>query len=325
MNEFLRFLLFAFVALTISSCSSDDNLDGVWALAYEKSEGGIHQKDFRTLLDFNGKRLTVVRIGDFDRMDFDAFSYENLSFEENFSNLSLTLDGQKFTTRTWKDSLVLESSDGYSLLFLRLDPQLKKVKIPEDYFNDSFAFVGTKFSDSIDFVNDSTFVHTGTFNESHPATTWNILKYNGYQFFCIHESITNFLIMPSLVTPEAIHFWKKPNVILKRTTGRLERSKLFGLWKAFKEEDMSSIGLYLFSKDLPKVISISNESISYELGNDSFNQKWNITHDGQRIYFDNIFDEYGSWRILDSKGDTLILKFVDKQGMREVAISYFKE
>lgn len=331
MKRIVRYLLAGIVALSICSlhaCTEKTGIEGTWIMAYSQSEGGEREPSMRRVLfDFEGNLANWVTIGDLSTGELAKVLIRKGEFSINGSDLVIKIqdeDEMVFQLTIWADSLMLnfDKPVNTNLIFRRLQPSLKSDRISRDCFVGSHVIKGRNYQDSLDFINDTLLIYTGKYNMNFPSATWDIVNYKEFHFLNIHDELAPFWLIRSCSDKEInleLPQFRNLKYTLTPTRSSISKSNLFGTWKELDDGQVLPPKPHSFTRaDQLLTLNFATDKMTIDQYRKSQKLKWDISHDGKRIYFiDQILKNEGSWKILDLNEDVLTIRISKSNGFRE--------
>jgi len=316
------------ISLGLISCEENVKLEGVWYASYYIN-GEKKEKVFEKMLwDFSDTQLFNVQFGDMSTGNHDTTLIDSTRF--NLVGDTLKLDGGDFHLKYYEDSIIVSPIGiNKTLVLKRLSERYRDVDLQSMHLNGAFILSGESYKDSLTFINDSIFLHTGKYNMNFPAYKWQIIKYRGFSFFNVHDALFPIGLIKSWSENEVVISYppNKKSFRLKHINSINNSGLLYGSWneisasgptKPYPMERTKEEALYRLVFE-PDSLRIHKYGRYQKL-------QWNLTSDSKRIYFiDRIFKEEGSWKIEYLSSDTLVIRRSIYSGAAEEIIRLKKE
>lgn len=300
--------------LILSSCqNSGKATDGLWYAAYTIKSGHPEDMSETTLIDFEGENAYIVQLRDMANADYRHMVIDTVKFDPSSSQLYLK--DQVATILSFKDSLVISFDDLSQKVILRRMPlSAKDMTITKECFNGSFVIPDDNISGSIEFINDSVLLHTGSYGPTgpSPAVKWHLSNYKGYKFFVQHTHFAPAMFVTSccstgveLERPSV----QRHKVMLTPTARSGNKNKLLGYWEEIERSSpLPPPPPNMSSEDLLYRIKINKDSLTFNQRRTTTTYKWDLTADGEEIYFINkLFTPSGTWKVNRITDSTLTL------------------
>ncbi len=327
-----RLINILFFLLILSSCNQENRLDGLWYIAYSINDSNkIENLHETTLIEFESNRLYTIRIRDFSTGELDKVTIDTSTFEIHDS--IIRFKGIRAKIKISADSIILNINKPKKVLVLRrLESNLKRVKLTDNCFKGSYLITGEKYMDSIDFINNSTLIHTGKYDMNFPAKKWEIIDYKGFKFFNVHNELFPVTIVKSCSGDKIeLYYPFKENftLTLTPTKSKISSKQLIGNWmelQNFNVKPPPPPDPNLNPEDAFFELKISQDSIQIKRFKRTKKLSWNLTSDGKRIYFkERILENDGSWKIIQLTDSTLTVRISRQSGFREEIIRLKKK
>lgn len=315
-----KIILFIFVVCTLASCSDKSDLDGVWMGAYQlhHREEGDAYSPLKLLFEFDGDSLHSKFFGSGDGSN----GYQKTSAFQRKDGYILpkgntaVMDSLKIVSIT-TDSLVFRLFSNYErdLVFKKVR-SISKVKT-DLLYGRSFTLQSGGLTDTLEFVNDSLFLHMRNLRNSTPVKNWKIDSYKNLNFIVLDLPNTVPMLIDTIQN-SAINlrfFYKKiKNARLKPLPKKWDLSQLKGNWVCWDavatgadlpqwvEEDANR-GEYLYFS--------ANNQLKRSLFGKEEHYSWKATGNHQGIYFPDKLNDGGIhayWKILDLSSDRLLIE-----------------
>lgn len=315
-------------SLLISACNQENKLEGLWYAAYKQQKNGKSEALYeKLLLDIKNDSCYTIRIGNLATGDLDEIIIESHFFDKE--NESLHFDNRNFDVFFQGDSLTLkpkgeiDSLAIYKIIVLRkLKTKYKNLHCSESNFNGSFVISGENYTDSLDFVNDSILIHTGEWNLNFPANKWEIINYQNFSFFYIHDE-TFPLTLIKFCSKDSIlleyPFKKDYGLVLHPTESLDSSEELIGVWNEIQDSvPRPPLPKKFDEQDLYYNLELNKDSVTIRIRGNEQKLKWHMSSDGKRIFFLNKeIRDTRSWKILDFDGDKLTIRINSETGSTE--------
>ena len=234
-------------SLFVSACNQENKLDGLWYPAYKQRENGNPEPlNEKLLLDIKGDSCYSITIGNQATGDLNEIIIKGHSYDRG--NNTLYFDYRNFYAILKGDSLTLKpigKIDSFEILntivLRKLNLKYKNTQCLNKSFKGSFVMSGENFTDSLDFINDSNLIHTGEWNLNLPANKWEIINYQDFNFFYIHDyvfplTLLKFCSKDSIVL--GYPFKKDYNLTLHPTKTVDISNKLVGEWNEINDSTL---------------------------------------------------------------------------------------
>ncbi|AEV31918.1 hypothetical protein Oweho_0907 [Owenweeksia hongkongensis DSM 17368] len=323
-------LLYLLCFLFIISCNTPERLDGLWFIAYSKDKG--EKADFRgarNLLHFHGSEVHTIQAGDFAANKLNRISIDTSKYQLNDTILNLW--GENISCRITSDSIVLSQFLGIEGMVILLPLKHQGFEVEHNFFKDSWSFQYFGFEDTLDFINDSLFIHTGDLNVYLPTESWSTFEYNGITFLLFNSGILPWMAPITKCTEDTILFENiyrpKQNIALFKVESVSRHNQLIGTWRQGHPDDdrqppPPSPGMT--EADRPIKMTFGPDSVTLTKWDGEETLKWDLTSDGKRIYFiDKIKEKWGSGKIVRLTDDHLFLR-MSGNSMEEDTLKLFR-
>ncbi len=300
-------------------------LDGVWILAYSLTNNNNPEPvHVRTLMDFKNDSVNMISIGDLSTGDLSKVQIEKSKFKLKKNESVIAFAGGQFKISYSTDSLILQSGRESRLVFKRLNQKLRTKELASNCIRGAYVITSEKYQDSICFINDSTLIHTGDNEINFPTKKWSIVTYNGFQFLNIQD-IFNPLTVIKSCTPDKItlvySYQNELEFVMVKTRTLIQKEKLIGRWTEIRSNIKRPAPPNLDKQDQYYVLTLDQDSIQIQIMGRHKKLKWDLTTDGKRIYFkDKVFNEDGSWKLLDLTDSTMTFRESRYNGLEEEII-----
>lgn len=314
------------IALLLSSCAKKNALEGVWYGAYTFSNDKKETLSETTLFEFRDDKLFTVKIRDFSTGELDKVSVENAKYK--LENGKLEFNSYSPKIQITNDSLTLEF-ENQKLVLRRIPESLRNLNINADCFKGSYSLNSKNYQDSIDFVNDSLLIYTGEYDQNFPGKKWQLVDYAGFKFLNIHEELQPVVIIKSCNSESIDLVYPTVEIIdikLTPTKGKIETKQLIGEWTEIHNSELTlPPPPNLTKEDLLLSLRIKSDSIEIDKYRRTKTYKWDLTADGNKIYFiDRILENQGSWKLLDLSDSTMTVRISSQSGFKEEIVKFKK-
>jgi hypothetical protein len=325
------------IALTFSSCNKD-KIEGMYILENSEVDEDFYSYS-RTLFDFNQDSVTIIKFGDYSTGQLGEKSVERLPVE--YGKNYLSIGEYKFDFRESNEGFEL-SPKGDFTNSLKLSPLKADKSIVEDsraLFNGSFKVTSNDFVDSLDFITDSTVLHT-SHSTNAPGHSWTINNYKGIQILNIHDELFPLLVIQKTKTDTIYtRFFGGDQRVVKFTPTSTELSPqdLIGSWIEVESSltkgpppppssnGESRLNYYNHYLDIQSDSQLAHTMTVHYLGK-SVNRNWNLTWDGNKIYFpENVRNIAGLWDLYEITDSTLTIGINNSSGSSEERIKLKKK
>lgn len=307
--------IISIVALLLSllSCQSKNELEGIWMGAYtlRYTDTDSTFNTMNLLFDISEDEIIMKNFA-FHRNEMeDSEEHFKYSLEDNRIVLQSTRLKSKMPEtllieKIDRDSLILKNlgEENLEFCFKRIENRTKKINPiiqPKAY-----RYASPFLTDSLDFINDSTVLHIGSVFDVSRVSDWKIDTYKNLEFLLIDRGLISIPIM-------LIEYDSRGTIGLKYYHENIYKSqleyleyqkdigKLVGNWKAeypkfFECDDFFSVNI---TKDSISINNFENRTITHE--------KLQLNSTNEFIYFPN--NRYQSvWKILNLNDSTLTIK-----------------
>jgi hypothetical protein len=308
----IKQLLICISLIGLASCNPKPKIQGLWLLAYTQIDG------------MKPESLSTKTIFDISDKEIQSITFENYGVSASFNGI--TVDSKpiqlqelekEFEITIYEDSLTMipRKNSNQKTVFWRVPEEFKDKPIDKDCFKGSFLLSTPFIEDSIDFVNDSIMLHTGSINEE--AVKWQLFRYKEFNFFNSNDVSSQLTLVKncdiekiSLTYPSP----KRINFTLTKTKPLVVKENLYGEWIAVTNRDLPPAPNAKDEKIESYGLTISQDTlIIHDLGYKQ-SHKWNLSNDGKRLYFiDEILKpnplSSRTWKVvgLDKNNLTLIM------------------
>lgn len=313
MKNIICIISIVVLLLSLLSCQSNNELEGIWMGAYtlRYTDTDSTFNEMNLLFDISEDELNV-KVFAFNNDEIeDSEEHFKYSLKENriilLSNrLKSKMPDTILIETIGKDSLVLKNLGDENLKFCFKRIENKAKKINPIIQRKAYRYTSPFLSDSLDFINDSTVLHIGSVFDVCHTSQWKIDTYKNLDFLLIDRGFLTIPIMLIESNSEKIielkYYGKKIHKAqLQPFEHSKDVSKLIGNWKAkypkfFECDDFFSANI---TKDSISINDIQNRTISHE--------KLKLNSTNEFIYFAN--NPYQSvWKILSLNDTTLTIK-----------------
>lgn len=287
-------------------------LYGIWIGTYQVSNG--MKVPLKMLLDFEEDSLTIKSFG------FSKYEGEKIDITDRYllEGQKIVFDTQEFIIeKCKKDKLVLHlevENHKSKLFFTRI---IESHKLSTTLAHKSFRKGNEKYTDSIDFVNDSTLLGIGTTANVFHKTEWKIEEYKNLSFLVIYG-----FHLPYLVTYDKgnviglrCYFKKSIDLQLTQLQNSKDPARLYGKWKGqFPDCYELPVPYSNISDEVNNIIEavIKTDSITIYKHGYVMNFEMNRSSNGDILFWEwkNIGMEY--WRILSLCENEMMVEITDK-------------
>jgi putative VirB-like lipoprotein len=318
--------------LILTSCSKTEELDGIWFIAYNDfPDYKAEPSQQKTLLEFDGKFVYTIKIGDLSTGDLSSVIIDTALF--SFNNSVLQIDKEKLNVIYSQDSIIFNHEDAPQTrtVLKRLNPNFKNKDFKETNFSGSYSISSKFYNDSIDFINDSIVIFTGEYSSNFPVYNWKTIDYGGFKFLNIQNELFPLLMFKSQTDKETTFEYpiqKNKDFIFSKLNIPSLSDNLIGRWQEIKINIPKPLPPFVGIKDGDQYYNLSFTKDSLLINHFGRNEKirWSLSGANQRIYFiDKIMNEQGSWKILELTKDILTIRISKDSGFNEEIIYLKKE
>jgi hypothetical protein len=320
-----RLLLLILFLLLSSSKTQKIEIDGVWILAYSLTTTNSTEPVYvKTMMDFKNDSVSIISVGDMATGDLSIVQIEKFKYKLKQNQSVISFASQKSKLFYTTDTLTLQSKHSSKLVFKRLHSNLKTKDFANSCFAGAYVIRGGEYQDSLCFINDSTLILTGSNDMNSPTKKWNIVKYKGYQFLNIQD-ILNPLTVSKSCSPDQVklvyHYQKEMEFVMEHAKQSLSKEKLFGQWAEIPSTLRPPPAPARTEGDQYYHLTFEQELLHIKLFGRIKSLKWDLTADGKRIYFkDKLFQEDGSWKLLEVTDTTMTIMKSRNSGLEEVIV-----
>lgn len=310
-----KYLFLLWTCVFLVSCKQPKELEGIWFIAYSKiSDGEPDYSSERNLLHFDGDKVYTIRVGDFASRELNKVSIDTSYYQ--ISDTTINLWGEAVNCIVSADSIVLTGIQGSVERMMVLYPvNQRNWEVKNDYFKDSWSFQYFGFQVTLDFINDSIFIHTGELNIYLPTESWNTFEYNGITFFLFNSGFQPWMAPITKCTEDTILFENiyrpKQSISMFKTESVSRQNQLIGKWRqgpTDNDRQPPPLPPGMTEADRPISISFDTDSVTITKFGREETLKWDITADGKRVYFiDKINKRWGSGKIVRLTDNQLFL------------------
>ena len=326
--------LFYILTLTLLfySCGHKNRLEGIWIISYTQKDNEEPSQLFqKELLDFDDNKLIIVSFDDFPTNN-GGIHTEEVSYLFDKLKSTIKIEKDELKIEIYQDSIILIKTDSsiYRLVLRRIMESNQKSEITSDNFKGSFIITGKNYQDSLDFINDTTLLHTGMHNTNSTTDKWGIVKYKRYYFFNIQDEFFPLMLIKSCnkdsIELEFIYIDNR-KFTMTPTKSLIKSKELVGNWTEFSNsETKPPLPPGLKRESQYYRLSIEQDSIRICRYYNDEKLKWCMSNDGKLIYFsDKIFESCSSWKILGLTDEILTLKICTSSGFEERIIQFKRE
>lgn len=316
------------LSLGLISCKENVKLEGVWYASYyingEKKEPVFE----KMLWDFSDTQLFNIQFGDMSTGNHDTVLIDSTNFE--LIGDTLRVDEGNYLLDYNEDSIIVSPIGINKMLVLkRLSNRYRDLNIKNRHLKGAYILSGGAYLDSLDFINDSIFLHTGKYNMNFPAYKWRIIKYRGFSFFNVHDALYPIGLIESWSEKEMVISYRsqKESFILMPTKNQDNSDLLYGSWNEIRNSEPTepSAMARTYGDQLYNLV-FEPDSLEINRYGHSKKLKWELTSDNKRIYFiDKIFKEGGSWKIEYLSNDSLVIRWSIYSGSAEKTVKLKKK
>lgn len=312
-----RYLILLLTCFFLVSCKQHKELEGLWFIAYSKISDGEPDYSYeRNLLHFDGDKVYTLRVGDFASWELNKVSIDTSYY--HISDTTLNLWGEKVNYTVSVDSMVVTGVlDSVERMIVLFPVKSGGTELKADIFSGAWVFESFGIKDTLDFINDSIFVHTGYLNVSAPVEGWSMFSYYELNFFLLNNGVQPWLAPIARYAGDTILFQNiyRPTHEIKmyKVKPVSREDQLLGTWRQGPLESVLK-----FLPPPPPGIADIDRLVKMTFGPDSVTitkfgreetLKWDITADGKRVYFiDKISERWGSGKIVRLTDDQLFLR-----------------
>ncbi len=302
-------ILFTFILIT--SCSNKvKEFEGVWITVSQFNEEeeprpSIAQKIF----DFESDSVNIVKLGNYASGNLGEITEEKLLYKSNTDQITIYSEIETLVFDfVHQDSLILkfhikEQNINRSIVLTRIEKG-KELNAP---LTGSYNYTWLDNKEIVSFINDSLSIGL---NQKKP-TKWKIYNYKGINLFVyqqyLHQVATiwnNHSDTINLI----YHAKPKLKVTMTRREQQWNRNDLIGSWSKYKLGVDSELPPPP-PPELPVVdwkMKINSDTMFFNIANRPSKESWEITDDGNFIYFPNKpIDENYFWEIKSVNNDSI--------------------
>lgn len=275
--------------LLFSSCKQETRIEGLWYAAYLLCDSAIPEPLHETtLLEFESNILYTIRIRDLLTGELDKVTVDTSTYE--LQDSVIRFEDYRAKVKVSSDSIILSFGEPKQrIVFRRVESYFNKVEFDDNCFKGSYLISGETYNDSLDFINDSVLIYTGTYSLNFPAKKWSIIDYKSFKFFNVHNELFPVTIIKSCSQEKVeLYYPFKENLIftLTPTKSKISSEDFIGEWVEFQNSGIGPpLPRGLNPQDAIYNIKIDQDSIQIIRYKRTLNFSWNLTSDGKRIYF----------------------------------------
>lgn len=298
------------LVLILFGCNSQPKVEGVWYQSYRIINGKKNDSGFRSskLLEFRDDQFIYVRLGDpsSGKLGEAIIDTHDLKFTDD----KLVWGSETVGFHHSADSIVIYNGT-ISLVYKRLNPELKNVEVNPQHFIGAKQFTGEVYRDKVDFVNDTLMLYTGQYYQLSPDFGWAVVDYAGYKFLNIFSNFTPVMVIESC-DPDLIELSYPGYMEMEFTLTPSEtlrgKDDLMGYWE-LTEDDFLTPSLPSLPGDcFQETVWFKEDSLKIQHPLWAEHVKWELSHDGSAIYFrDPNANELRIWKVQEVSESKLTL------------------
>jgi hypothetical protein len=316
----------------ISGCSKQKTKwEGIYQLAYVSNDNEIQLFSSKLLLDFSSDSLSTVWIGDVSTGMLDKIQVEKSIIASSTRENEVNLHGEKFRLTSFQgDSVALRSVNDvktYAVLKKWKEEWKWKGSLNE-CFAGAYSVNSGFYQDSICFVNPSVMIYTGDNQLNFPVVRWNVIQYQGFRILNIQDEFVPLMVIQSCTEHNAIlgaRTIRDQRIEMKAVRGDRTKSLFLGKWIQFRQNNSVPPSVDRNGNEILIELNVDTDSLVWQRGSALWKRKWDMTEDGNRIYFiDHLFNENGSWKIYYLNDQKMVVRLTEFNGFMERFIYFAK-
>lgn len=301
------------LTLILSSCQNKHSVEGIWYSTHYQVGDEERQEENTIILDFKDGNLFTVTFRDLASGNYDSMWVDSTSYIET-DNL-VYLYGDSITVRMLGDSVLVLESLPYNLFFQRVPNNIRHFTFTEKDLLGGAVLESKDRQDTLDFINDSTLLHTGEYH--YPVENWSLQRYKGITFLNVKSVYTPVFVVNSKTDNGVGLLWGHGNELFLRPLPTLNKNfkePLYGIWKETNSTKIKGPPPpNMTEEDQIMVFEIREDSVELYQYQQRRVMSWLISSDGKRIYFPERLKKWdGTWQVLNVSDSTLELSIPQK-------------
>lgn len=307
-NLFLFGLCWVWIFL--SSCEKKQSVEGIWYSTIHLVDGEERLETNTTILDFHQGHLYTVKFRDYASSGSDSMQIDTSEYQVTDNGISLKEDALKGHIEG--DTLLVLESTGFKSYFKRVPDEIRHLSLSKEEILGGAILESSVGKDSVDFINDSTLLHTGRFLESHPFESWFLHRYKGITFLSMPFLRTPVFIISSASEDGLGLMWAGEDTCFLRrmlTPTRNFKAPLLGCWREISGTSVQGPPPpNMTVEDQIMLLRIQEETVELYQYQQHKVMDWKMSSDGNRLYFPAYLNQWnGSWKVVQVSDSTLEL------------------
>jgi hypothetical protein len=316
MKKLQSFIILVFIV----SCEPSQKIEGIWEIDYTINKQSIFQSYGTSLIDFSSDSVSFVQIGDLESGVLDTLIIQKCIYDLKGSiiRIGVSQDSLQITLHSiTTDSLTFSYNDSEEIVVAKkLHPLTGGRVNKSDLVGQMFEVLNGEYYHKIDFVNDTLLFDGGY----HSFDNWAITTYKEFDFL----NTTNWFFpkIPIVKIDDriiALINTGQDTAAFKPIFAKRIKSALIGTWKEYERSPNPPLP---FDYDTLQVLRIIQDSIAATRFNNTSQQLFNLSSDGEFIYFLEKGNNYGNlrapWKIIKLNTQELEVHIVDKGDTTEI-------
>lgn len=275
-------------------------------------EDGYPYRGDSHVFSFKDDNLTISEISDSNTGNIHECSdnHYKYSFSDSFllASAENSVDSIPILAIRGDSIFLFQDSTEISKL-VKVDRYKHNLAIGNSDLRGTYVFEFEDLRDTISIINDSVFLCTGSSDRYyHPYYKWNICSIEGLSLLNLKRRGFPVLIIDAVVEDSIKLVFPSGSaepIYLIKADVSFDKQRLYGTWcesRTYLETPVYS------SSELQTVISFEEDSASVIRYGSEEKYSWDVTLDGDRVYFGDILTRRdGSWKIMEITDSTLSL------------------